>query len=99
MENPWRMLSPKEAGKQLGVSDQAVRRYWRSGILKGHKHGKFLLIDQRAVLALIQVLMQARGQSKPPPVRKKAAPAEDPANANPAEGIVLTLPGGEEVAV
>lgn len=80
MENPWRMLTPKEAAKQLGVSDQAVRRYFRSGILKGHTHGRYLLIDQRAVLALIAVIRQARGEKPTPPRRAEVKGVEGEGN-------------------
>ena len=99
MENPWSLLSTAEAAKQLGVSEQAIRRYFHSGILRGRTHGRFLLIDQRAVLSLMKVMQQCRGEAKLPPVRKKATPAALPCDENMGEGIILHEPGADAAAI
>lgn len=99
MENPWRMLTPREAAKQLGVSDQAVRRYYRSGILKGHNYGRYLLIDQRAVLALIKVIDQAKNGNPLTPLQRKARAASLEANGDQANGIALYESADEGKAI
>lgn len=83
----WEMLLTTEtAAAQLGVSPAAILRYYHSGILRGQKHGRYVLVEQRAVLALMGVMKWVREGKRTPPRRgKSATPASAPAaNAVPA---------------
>jgi excisionase family DNA binding protein len=59
MPGGWNEVTTIEAARQLGVSRDAVNRYFHSGILAGRRHGKLILIEQRAVLALQKVIRAA----------------------------------------
>lgn len=71
-EETWNLLTTGDAARQLGVSQQAVLRYYHSGILRGRRHGKLVLIEQKAVLALQKVIAWAR-DGKPITPRQRAA--------------------------
>lgn len=59
MPGGWNEVTTIEAARQLGVSRDAVNRYYHSGVLKGRRHGKLILLDQRAVLALQKIIRAA----------------------------------------
>lgn len=70
MAQPWNLITTDTAAKQLGVTGQAVRRYYKSGILRGKRHGKYILVEQDSVIALMKVIDQARSGKKPVPPRR-----------------------------
>lgn len=82
MANEWLLLTTADAAAQLEVTPDAVLRYYRSGILRGRKHGKYVLVEQRAVIALMKVIHQAR-HGKPLTPRQRAALGAGASAANP----------------
>lgn len=81
MEGTWSLLGTMEAARQLGVSQAAVLRYYHSGILRGRKHGRYILIEQRAVLALMKVMDWVKnGKPEPPRPGRAAAAGDDQAD-------------------
>jgi hypothetical protein len=59
-----RLIATPAAAEQLGVNDESVRRYYRSGILRGERRGRRILVDGDSVLALAKVMLWVR-QGKP----------------------------------
>lgn len=87
MRKHWDLVTTEVAGEQLGISPDAARRYFHSGILAGKKQGKYVLIEQRAVLALQKVLEQARTGVKPIPPHERLKLAAQVVQADPVEGV------------
>lgn len=64
MSASFNLLTTTDAARQLGVSPDAILRYYRSGILRGRKQGRLVLVEQNAVLSLMKVIKWAR-EGKP----------------------------------
>lgn len=78
------MLTTTTAAAQLGVSPSAILRYYHSGILRGERHGRYVLVEQRSVLALMAVIKWAREGKKVPPGRGKGKTPASPQADEPA---------------
>lgn len=72
MRDSWNLLTTEQAAAWLEIAPDAVRRYYHSGILAGRMIGRRIMVEQRAVQALQQVVQNARlSPAKPPaPVAK-----------------------------
>lgn len=99
MDQSWTLLTTAQAAEQLGVSTDAVIRYFHSGILSGQRHGKRILVQQRAVWSLLKVMEWCRAGKPTPPARKPSTSAQQERGEDAAPAIAIHEPGGAAEAI